>query len=42
MILSPNSSIKTEDLTKYKPPYVHEILNKTVSPTSQYMEKVYL
>lgn len=33
--------IKTEDLTKYKPPYVHEILNKTVSPTSQYMEKVY-
>lgn len=33
--------IKTKDLSKYKPPIVDSIHEKTVSPNPEYMEKVY-
>lgn len=33
--------IKSSDLPKYKPPYVHELLEKTVSPSAKYMPVVY-
>ncbi|MDY3196266.1 MAG: alpha-amylase family glycosyl hydrolase [Paracholeplasma sp.] len=33
--------IKSADMPKYKPPYVHELLEKTVSPVSKYMPTVY-